>query len=277
VGEVLKDILFREAFPRPFIISAERTGAAIFRNEVSRPVVGAPGQAGNGAAYPLPVRDNIEFSRRRESVLNEESFVWKAHPDVLRDLQEILQGEFHVDDLGILRFTPAGGKVHLTMSQSSSSVRALVNLRLYLGCIAAKDDLLIIDEPELDLHPRNQRRLARLLSRLVHLGLRVLVTTHSDYLLKELNLLMLMHSDDPHIQAVAEREKYLREESLDPRDVKLYVTRTDPPADGTPRMPPGPTNLVSVPIEAGIGMEVDSINRTIDEMNRVEDELLYGG
>jgi hypothetical protein len=42
-------------------------------------------------------------------------------------------------------------------------------------------------------------------------------------------------------------------------------------------MPPGPTNLVSVPIEAGIGMEVDSINRTIDEMNRVEDELLYGG
>lgn len=47
--------------------------------------------------------------------------------------------------------------------------------------------MLIIDEPELNLHPDNQRKMAGLLARLVNCGVKVLVTTHSDYLIRELN------------------------------------------------------------------------------------------
>jgi predicted ATPase len=78
------------------------------------------------------------------------------------------------------------------MDESSSSVRSLLDLGVYLRCVASVGDLLVIDEPELNLHPQNQRRVARLLARLTNVGINVLVTTHSDCLIKELNLLLLM-------------------------------------------------------------------------------------
>ena len=46
--------------------------------------------------------------------------------------------------------------------------------------------MLFIDEPELNLHPGNQRRIARLFARLSKLGIKVFITTHSDYIIKEL-------------------------------------------------------------------------------------------
>ncbi|MFB1490054.1 MULTISPECIES: hypothetical protein [unclassified Thiocapsa] len=35
IGDAIKDILFGHLFPPPFIASAERTGAAIFRKELN--------------------------------------------------------------------------------------------------------------------------------------------------------------------------------------------------------------------------------------------------
>ena len=51
-------------------------------------------------------------------------------------------------------------------------------------------DTLIIDEIEAHLHPAAQTQMATLLARLVRAGVRVLITTHSDWLLKELGNLM---------------------------------------------------------------------------------------
>ncbi len=40
---------------------------------------------------------------------------------------------------------------------------------------------------ELNLQLENQRRVARLFARLINVGVKVFVTTHSDYIVKELN------------------------------------------------------------------------------------------
>ena len=58
----------------------------------------------------------------------------------------------------------------------------------------------MIDEPELNLHPDNQRRIARLLARLVNLGIKVFITTHSSYIIKELNTLIMLNRDEPHLK-----------------------------------------------------------------------------
>lgn len=47
-------------------------------------------------------------------------------------------------------------------------------------------DYLIIDEPELNLHPESQKYLAILLNDLVSKGLKIIISTHSDYLIREL-------------------------------------------------------------------------------------------
>ena len=48
------------------------------------------------------------------------------------------------------------------------------------------DDVLIIEEPESHLHPAMQVEFTRQLAGLVRAGIRVIVTTHSEWVLQEL-------------------------------------------------------------------------------------------
>lgn len=80
--------------------------------------------------------------------------------------------------------------VTLDMPVVSSMVKELAPLVLYLRYLAWPDELLIIDEPEMNLHPEAQAQLTELLTMLVNAGLRVLITTHSPYIVDHLANLM---------------------------------------------------------------------------------------
>ncbi len=80
--------------------------------------------------------------------------------------------------------------VALEMSIVSSMVKELAPLVLYLRYIAQPDELLIIDEPEMNLHPEAQAKMIEFLCMLVNAGLRVLVTTHSTYIVDQLTNLI---------------------------------------------------------------------------------------
>jgi hypothetical protein len=225
----------------------------------------------------LPVKANINFARKRETILDQQSYIAKGHKDILIEYEDIIGGEFNVDREEVLRFTPKGTKTRLSMDESSSSVRSLLDLGIYLRCVAAVGDLLVIDEPELNLHPQNQRRVARLLSRLTNVGINVLVTTHSDYLIKELNLLILMCSKDERIRAIADLEKYVPGETLDPASVRVYVARSDVLQKPGNKRRSNCRTLSNIPVTSITGIEIPSFDNAIDEMNRIEDELIYGG
>ena len=79
----------------------------------------------------------------------------------------------------------------LRMSQSSSMVSELAPLVLFLRGIVRPGDLLTIEEPESHLHPGAQTAIALTLARLVRAGVRVVVTTHSYWLLQQLGNLIL--------------------------------------------------------------------------------------
>lgn len=72
----------------------------------------------------------------------------------------------------------------------SSMVKELSPLVLYLRYIAEPGDWLIIDEPEMNLHPEAQARLIEFLSLLSQNDLQILFTTHSPYVIDHLTNLM---------------------------------------------------------------------------------------
>ena len=64
-------------------------------------------------------------------------------------------------------------------------------------------DTLIIEEPEAHLHPGAQTEIALTLAGLVRAGVRVVVTTHSDWLLKEIaNLIRIGELKRKDVQKV---------------------------------------------------------------------------
>lgn len=58
---------------------------------------------------------------------------------------------------------------------------------LYRANKLNKDNLLIIDEPEVHLHPKWQIEYAKLLVKLAENGLNILITTHSPYMIEAIN------------------------------------------------------------------------------------------
>ena len=75
---------------------------------------------------------------------------------------------------------------------SSSMVSELAPVVLYLRHIVRPGDTLIIEEPEAHLHPTAQVEFTRLLAAIVKGGIRVIMTTHSEWVLWELANLVRM-------------------------------------------------------------------------------------
>ena len=106
--------------------------------------------------------------------------------------EAILHGAVEIDRAmmtGYPRFTyrPAGWKRDpLPLMNASSMVSELAPVVLYLRHVVTRDNLLIVEEPESHLHPAMQVKFTRQLAALVRRGIRVIVTTHSEWLLEEL-------------------------------------------------------------------------------------------
>ena len=288
---MISEMFFSKLFPRPFISSAERTGVAIFRTELNfarNLLLREMSEAGRDVdprdllrqgyqRYPQPVEENAEFIREFEETAKKKSFIAREHSEVLDDFADIIGGDYHITQNGQLYFTPKSTRLRLTMDESSSTVRSLLNIGFYLRHVAKEGDLLLVDEPELNLHPENQRRIARLFARLVHVGIKVFVTTHSDYIIKELNTLIMLNHDKPHLKRIARENGYRDDELIGSDQVKVYIAKKDlmPLEAGQKRRRRGHT-LAPAAIDPVFGIKAPSFDDTIDQMNWIQEEIVWG-
>ena len=87
-------------------------------------------------------------------------------------------------------YRPGDAKQDIRLNRASSMVSELAPVVLFLRGDIRQGDTLIIEEPEAHLHPAAQTEMAAILARLVRSGVRVVVTTHSDWFLKEIGNLI---------------------------------------------------------------------------------------
>ena len=289
IAGAINEIIFAPLFPTPFIASAERTGAAIFRKELNfarNRLLKEMSQADEKTDprellyksyqdYPLPVEKNVDFTRQLEDVAKQKSFLFDKHPEVLKKFTDIIGGAYRVTRNDELFFMPKGKRVRLNMDESASGVRSMLDIGFYLRHVAKRGDLLMVDEPELNLHPENQRRIARLFARLVNLGVKVFITTHSDYIVKELNTLIMLKQDKPHLKIISKREGYDNSELLSAERIKMYIAEEDLiRLDGNQRRTRCHT-LVEAKIDPELGIEARSFDTTINKMNEIQDAILW--
>jgi len=209
--------------------------------------------------YPLPIRDSIDFLRDIQDICKTKSDLIKEHPEFDKELRKIAGGDYKVEDDQIFFLFKRGRKNQIIpLYMASSTVKSLVELNFYIKHLAKKGDILMIDEPELNLHPVNQRRMARLFVKLIKSGIKVFVTTHSDYLIKELNNLIILGNEFEDKAEIMKKYGYTEEDVLDRTKVRVYIAEKN-------TLKPAPINE--------LGIEVDSFDHEIREMNDMFDDM----
>lgn len=148
----------------------------------------------------------------------------------------------------------------------TSSIISLSRLVFYLRFHAKENTRLIYEEPEANLHPDNQIVVARILAKIVNRGIKVIISTHSDYIIRELDNLMLMatHKDSEDTKELMERYGYDENELLNPNEVGAYVFS---------RNNDSKIDITELVIDKIDGIQVSTINDVINAQNRVSEAL----
>ena len=115
-------------------------------------------------------------------------------------------------------YRPRGFHKSISLLSASSMVSELAPLVLYLRHVVQQGETLIIEEPESHLHPKAQVDLTRQLAKLVQEGIKVLITTHSEWVLEALGNLMRVSSlSESQSQGLQDAEF-----ALDPEQVGVW-------------------------------------------------------
>ena len=134
----------------------------------------------------------------------------------------------------------------------------------------------MVNEPESNLHPENQRRIARLFACLVNLGIKVFITTHSDYIVKELNTLIMLNQNKPHLKRIVKQEGYKAAEIISAEKVKVYIAERSLVKLRQNKRKSRCQTLVAADVDPALGIEVHSFDEAINKMNEIQDAIMWG-
>lgn len=118
-----------------------------------------------------------------------------------------------------LVYTPEGTDKKLPLYITSGVVTEMIPLLLSLKYT----DLgaLLMEEPEICLHPQLQWQVTRVLIRLANMGVPVFVTTHSDIILQHINN-MIKANEMPEQEAFLNESDYEKEDLLSRDQINVY-------------------------------------------------------
>jgi len=144
-------------------------------------------------------------------------------------------------------------ELHLT----SSATVELLPLVIFLKHFSKiKDRLLVIEEPEAHLHPKAQIEMARLIVMLVNAGAKVLITTHSDYILNEIsNCIKLSESNPKKVDEYLKKHDLSKETIINKDNVSAYLFKDND----------GKTDVQNLTID-NYGIANDNFDDILDEL-----------
>ena len=182
-----------------FYLPADRTGVVHAHSALVSAMIDNVPMAGLRPAMRTPMfsgvladflRDIIQVDSRRPR--RPDDITREAPRDVSRQIERnILRGAVGVERSELINYPnftyrPDGWKEDLPLMHASSMVSELAPVVLYLRHLVRPGNVLIIEEPESHLHPAAQVEFTRQLAKLVQQGYRVIITTHSEWILEEL-------------------------------------------------------------------------------------------
>lgn len=217
--------------------------------------------------YPIPIKEGLMIADDLVEIKKNTSLFYEFANEIEN---ELFHGKLQITGDGELQFKPdKAPKKLLPIHMSASIIKTLSSLVIYLKHLAQKNDLIIIDEPEINLHPDNQIILTRLFARLINKGFRLLISTHSDYIIREFNNLIMLSSQKIEVQELSTKLGYTKDEFINKEDIGAYYFNFPNKQRGNKQL------IVEDMLITNSGFEIPSVDEAIDNQNNISEELFY--
>ncbi|MBM2813932.1 MAG: hypothetical protein HW421_694 [Ignavibacteria bacterium] len=213
--------------------------------------------------YPMPVRDGLEISEDLVNYKKRDS----EYAFFANTIEEtVLDGKVQISKDGEVVFLPNKAKnAKLPIHLSGSIVKSLSSLIIYFRHLAQKGDLIIFDEPELNLHPDAQIIVTRIIAKIMNHGFKVLVNTHSDYIIRELNNLIMLSKLENELESLTQEYGYTKDNMINHKDVGAYLFNFNNKTK---------VSVKNLPVSED-GFEVESIDKVINDLNSRSQNLYF--
>ena len=233
VGATLVSPLNRRAYYLP----VDRTGVMHAHRVVVASMISSAPTAGLMTNAPLPRLSGVlsDFLLQLLSIGDEQLRDGKSPScDLGENIEKkVLLGQIRADRSNptypVFSYLPQGWSSPLPLMNASSMVSELAPMVLYLRHVVKPGEVLIIEEPESNLHPAMQVEFMRQLAAVVNAGVRIMITTHSEWILDELANLVRLSELPPEKRT----PRLKNEPALDPRDVGVWLFERGKEDDGS--------------------------------------------
>lgn len=143
---------------------------------------------------------------------------------------ELVHGKFvhSRDGQKDIKYIPDGADAALPLRAASAVVTELAPFMMLLQKKRSPYSLLCYEEPEMCLHAKLQLKMGQLLIRLVHSGVKVIATTHSDIILQYINNIGVLEAHSKNNKIKEPYKKIMQKYNLCPenlisfKDVAVY-------------------------------------------------------
>lgn len=217
----------------------------------------------NSSQFPLVINHTLQGAVKMERRRSDKGYYSQLAAEIEHD---VLQGEVSVNNDGDMQFTTEKSpNTELPLQLSASMTKAIAGIVFYLRHISAQGDMIFIDEPEVNCHPDVQILMTRIFARMVNAGLRLVISTHSDYIIREINNLIMLKKAPKTMTETLKKWGYTEDMAISKEEVGAYLFAY------------GNDNKVNVTpiVVTDAGFEVSTIDATISQLNESSQALYY--
>ncbi|MCZ9919806.1 AAA family ATPase [Brachyspira hyodysenteriae] len=209
---------------REIFLPVSRTGFLLSRNDISSSARAAKFDRyaeKNNEYLSRPIMDFLDNFDKLSKQKNDIEYRTKTLIDFIE--KNMLFGKIMInEETKNIYYKPDNTELEFQMYLSSAVVTELTPLYLFLkyGFIKRK---LLMEEPEISLHPKLQQQLTRLFIKLINTGVNVMITTHSDTIIQHINNMIKLNNNKEDIKKELMKKYNYNEDDLISEDkVRMY-------------------------------------------------------
>ena len=259
--------IFNIYYNKKIFLPTSRTGFFLSYKELAKQSVTSAFNIENQKfknLFQKPISDFINnlIDLSKEYKMNEK------YTDMIKIFHNMIQGNIEVNtETGGYYYKPNNTDLKIPMYLNSAVITETAPLYLFLKY--AKDiGTIFIEEPEMSLHLKLQKQMARIIINLVNKNINLMISTHSDTILEHINNMIKLNSindkDKDKKDNLLKKYSYTENDIIDIEKIRIYQFNTD--KDNT-------TNIIPLKGNKETGFYIETFHDYINEASNEYDEI----